>query len=106
MSEKEHPEKPKSNRNILWPTCVHGYYITPCHKCPWCAGTDTSNYVPVTSEGNGWLLKYNDLDCLNCGGPVSLGALISPEIKNPIIAKSLEEIAFCYSCCRRLKLAK
>lgn len=60
-------------RNDLWPTCPHGYYITPVHKCPWCAGLDTTDFRDVVGRGNGWLMKKDDKPCSDCGGPAHAG---------------------------------
>jgi len=88
---------------MSWPTCPHGYFQTPGQHCPWCAGEDTSAYVPVAGKGNGWLLGKDDLVCDGCGGPRSAGwgAWAGSEPPTPEnVREALSTMRYCYTCVR------
>ena len=91
----------------LWPTCEHGYYITPSHKCPWCFNGDPAGFTHVVGQGNGWLLKKDDLTCKRCGGPrgAGWGAWASDKPPTPEnVRAEMEKVDFCYSCTPQLHL--
>ena len=94
---------------MSWPKCPHGYNITPSHHCPWCAGTDTSEYAPVVGPGNGWLLGKDDLVCEGCGGPrgAGWGAWAGPDPPTPErVREALSTMRFCYQCVSEGKAMK
>jgi hypothetical protein len=93
----------------MWPTCEHGYYTTPSHRCPWCFNGDVSKYRHVVGKGNGWLLKADDLACEGCGGPrgAGWGAWCRPEPPTPeLVREVLSTMSYCYSCTREGKAMK
>jgi hypothetical protein len=83
--------------NNLWPTCSHGYYITPSHKCPWCADVDISNFKEVVGRGNGWLMNKDDKPCDDCGGPAHAGYGAFDGTKEEWEAEK-KIIELCYKC--------
>lgn len=91
---------------MSWPTCEHGYYTTPSHRCPWCHGDDVTPYKHRAkgTKGNGWLLYaegFRSLVCEGCGGPrcAGWGAWAGPDEPTPErVYEQLSTAMYCYSC--------
>lgn len=89
-------------KDLTWPECYHGYYITPVHKCPWCFGGDRDRYVVVPQDkGNGWLLEKGRPACKKCQGPRHAGyGAVEPGTTQEQYWAEIEKIDHCLACAK------